>query len=121
MTPKGVGRGWRWGSNSHPVPWVRSPPAAAQKLNFLVFGGVILVVYGLISFIKTAKSFRNIVRDYQSVKIKKGYWKLFVKGFLLSSPFLKILFYFYSIFISISLLSKNPVFISSPGGQGSIP
>ena len=52
--------------------------------NFLVFGGVLLIVYGLISFIKTSKSFRSIVRDYQKVKIKKGYWKLFVKGFLLN-------------------------------------
>ena len=52
--------------------------------SFLVFGGVLLVVYGVISFIKTSKSFRDIVRDYQKVKIKKGYWKLFVKGFLLN-------------------------------------
>ncbi|MEM1001971.1 MAG: LysE family transporter [Bacteroidota bacterium] len=52
--------------------------------NFLVFGGVLLVVYGVISFIKTSKSFSNIVRDYQKVKIQKDYWKLFVKGFLLN-------------------------------------
>lgn len=52
--------------------------------SFLVFGGVLLVVYGVISFIKTSKSFRDIVRDYQKVKIKKGYGKLFVKGFLLN-------------------------------------
>lgn len=52
--------------------------------NFLVFGGVLLVVYGIISFIKTSKSFRSIVRDYQKVKIKKGYGKLFIKGFLLN-------------------------------------
>jgi len=52
--------------------------------NVLVFGGVLLVVYGVISFIKTSKSFRTIVRDYQKVKIQKDYWKLFVKGFLLN-------------------------------------
>jgi threonine/homoserine/homoserine lactone efflux protein len=52
--------------------------------NVLVFGGVLLVVYGVISFIKTSKSFRTIVRDYQKVKIQKHYWKLFVKGFLLN-------------------------------------
>lgn len=52
--------------------------------NFLVFGGVLLIVYGFISFIKTSKSFRSIVRDYQKVKIQKDYWKLFVKGFLLN-------------------------------------
>jgi threonine/homoserine/homoserine lactone efflux protein len=52
--------------------------------NFLVFGGVLLIVYGIISFIKTSKSFRAIVRDYQRVKIQKDYGKLFIKGFLLN-------------------------------------
>ncbi|MGC6431187.1 MAG: LysE family translocator [Jejuia sp.] len=52
--------------------------------NFLVFGGVLLVAYGLISFIKTSKSFREIVREYHKVEIKKGYGKLFLKGFLLN-------------------------------------
>ncbi|TXE12955.1 LysE family translocator [Seonamhaeicola algicola] len=52
--------------------------------NFLIFGGVLLIVYGLISFIKTSKSFREIVREYHKVEIKKGYGKLFLKGFLLN-------------------------------------
>jgi threonine/homoserine/homoserine lactone efflux protein len=52
--------------------------------NFLIFGGVLLVVYGSISFIKTSKSFRSIVREYQRVEIQKDYGKLFIKGFLLN-------------------------------------
>jgi len=52
--------------------------------SFLVFGGVLLVVYGAISFIKTSKSFRSIAREYHKVEIKKGYGKLFIKGFLLN-------------------------------------
>ncbi|MFH4969272.1 LysE family transporter [Gaetbulibacter sp. M240] len=52
--------------------------------NFLIFGGVLLSVYGFISFIKTSKSFRDILRDYHRVEIKKGYGKLFLKGFLLN-------------------------------------
>ena len=52
--------------------------------NFLVFGGVLLVAYGIISFTKTSKSFREIVREYHKVEIKKGYGKLFLKGFLLN-------------------------------------
>ena len=52
--------------------------------NFLIFGGVLLVTYGIISFIKTSKSFREIVREYHKVEIKKGYGKLFLKGFLLN-------------------------------------
>ncbi|WP_445736384.1 LysE family translocator [Mariniflexile sp.] len=52
--------------------------------SFLIFGGVLLVAYGFISFVKTSKSFRNIVREYHKIQIKKGYGKLFLKGFLLN-------------------------------------
>ncbi|MBJ7879650.1 LysE family translocator [Gelidibacter salicanalis] len=52
--------------------------------NFLVFGGMILVVYGIISFTKTSKSFRSIVREYHKVELQKNYGKLFLKGFLLN-------------------------------------
>ncbi|AJR02901.1 LysE family translocator [Siansivirga zeaxanthinifaciens] len=52
--------------------------------NFLIFGGVLLVVYGIISFVKASKSFRSIVKEYHKVEIKKGYGKLFLKGFLLN-------------------------------------
>jgi len=52
--------------------------------NFLIFGGVLLTAYGVISFIKTSKSFRDIVREYHKVEFKKNYGKLFIKGFLLN-------------------------------------
>lgn len=53
--------------------------------NFLIFGGVLLVVYGFISFIKTSKSFRSIVREYHKVEMpKNAFGKLFIKGFLLN-------------------------------------
>lgn len=52
--------------------------------NLLIFGGVLLFVYGLISFIKTSKSFRKIIREHQSVTLKKNYFELFFKGFLLN-------------------------------------
>ena len=52
--------------------------------NFLIFGGVLLIAYGIISFIKTSKSFRDIVREYHKIEIRKGYGKLFLKGFLLN-------------------------------------
>lgn len=53
--------------------------------NFLIFGGVLLVVYGVISFMKTSKSFRSIVREYHKVEIQKNvYGKLFIKGFFLN-------------------------------------
>ena len=46
--------------------------------NFLILGGVILFFYGVISFIKTSKSFRSIVKEYQKVKIQKNYIQLFM-------------------------------------------
>lgn len=52
--------------------------------NFFVFGGVLLVVYGLISFVKAQKSFRTILREYHSIEVQKNYGKLFIKGFLLN-------------------------------------
>jgi len=52
--------------------------------SFLIFGGVLLVVYGLISFMKTSKSFRSIAKEYHKVEIQKNYGKLFLKGFLLN-------------------------------------
>ena len=52
--------------------------------NLLVFGGVVLTVYGLISYIKTSKSFREIFREHHSIEIKKNYTALFFKGFLLN-------------------------------------
>ncbi|RIA11111.1 threonine/homoserine/homoserine lactone efflux protein [Flavobacteriaceae bacterium MAR_2010_72] len=52
--------------------------------NFLIFGGVLLAVYGLISFIKTSKSFRSIAKEYHRIEFKKNYGKLFLKGFLLN-------------------------------------
>lgn len=52
--------------------------------NFLLFGGVLLVAYGLISFVKTSKSFREIVKEYHRIDIQKKYGKLFLKGFLLN-------------------------------------
>ena len=42
------------------------------------------MVYGFISFIKTSKSFRDIVKEYHRINIQKKYGKLFLKGFLLN-------------------------------------
>ena len=52
--------------------------------NFLIFGGVLLMAYGIIAFIKTSRSFRAIVREYHRVEIKKNFGKIFIKGFLLN-------------------------------------
>ncbi len=50
----------------------------------LIFGGVILVAFGVISYIRTSKSFIKIVREHYSVETKKNHGGLFLKGFLLN-------------------------------------
>lgn len=52
--------------------------------NLVIFGGLILCVFGVISYIKTAKSFRQIVREHYNVDTKKNLLGLFIKGFLLN-------------------------------------
>lgn len=81
--------------------------------SFLVFGGVLLVAYGIISFIKTSRSFRSIVKEYHRVEIKKGYGKLFIKGFLLNFINIGVLLGWLGfIVIGTSITSsKNGIFI----------
>lgn len=50
----------------------------------LIFGGVVLVAYGVISYVRTTKSFVKIVREHYAVKVKKNLGGLFLKGFLLN-------------------------------------
>ncbi|WP_310994271.1 LysE family translocator [Aequorivita marina] len=52
--------------------------------GLLIFGGVILVAYGIISYIRTNKSVFKIVREHYAVKVKKNLGGLFLKGFLLN-------------------------------------
>ena len=52
--------------------------------NLIIFGGLILCVFGIISYIKTSKSFRQIVREHYNVDPKKNLLGLFIKGFLLN-------------------------------------
>ena len=52
--------------------------------GLLIFGGVVLIAYGIISYIRTAKSFIKIAREHYAVNIKKNLGGLFLKGFLLN-------------------------------------
>ena len=52
--------------------------------GLLIFGGVVLIAYGIISYIRTAKSFIKIVREHYAVNTKKNLGGLFLKGFLLN-------------------------------------
>lgn len=65
-------------STNHLLDKIKHDP----KLTIL--GGVILIIYGLTSYLRINKSFRRIVREYYKVEINKRYGKLFIKGFLLN-------------------------------------
>ncbi len=52
--------------------------------GLLIFGGAILIAYGIISYIRTNRSFFKIVREHYAVKVKKKLGSLFLKGFLLN-------------------------------------
>lgn len=50
-----------------------------------IFGGIVMVAYGLISFLKLHKASKNIEEDAEVVAlIKNNYFSLFIKGFLLN-------------------------------------
>ncbi|WP_203295127.1 LysE family translocator [Luteirhabdus pelagi] len=52
--------------------------------SLLIFGGVVLIAYGVISYIRTNRSFFKIVREHYAVEVKKKLGNLFLKGFLLN-------------------------------------
>jgi threonine/homoserine/homoserine lactone efflux protein len=52
--------------------------------KLIIFGGLILLAFGVISYIQTSKSFRKIVREHYNVDPKKNLLGLFIKGFLLN-------------------------------------
>ena len=47
--------------------------------GLLVFGGVILIAYGVISYIRTSKNFIKIVREHYGVSVKKKPWRTIFK------------------------------------------
>lgn len=52
--------------------------------GLLIFGGAILIAYGIISYIRTNRSIFKIVREHYAVSVKKNLGGLFLKGFLLN-------------------------------------
>ena len=52
--------------------------------GLLIFGGAILIAYGIISYIRTNKSIFKIVREHYAVNVKRNLGGLFLKGFLLN-------------------------------------
>lgn len=77
--------------------------------NFVIFGGVLLVTYGTISFVKTSKSFRSIVREYHKVELEKNaFGKLFMKGFLLNFINIGVLIGWLGFIVIGSTITESP-------------
>lgn len=81
--------------------------------GLLIFGGAILIAYGIISYIRTAKSFIKIVREHYAVQVKKNLLGLFIKGFLLNFVNFGVLAGWIGTIIMANALttSKNGVFL----------
>jgi threonine/homoserine/homoserine lactone efflux protein len=77
--------------------------------NFVIFGGMLLVTYGTISFVKTSKSFRSIVREYHKVELEKNaFGKLFIKGFLLNFINIGVLIGWLGFIVVGSTITESP-------------
>jgi threonine/homoserine/homoserine lactone efflux protein len=50
----------------------------------LIFGGAVLMAYGVISYIKNKRAIYKIVRSYSAVEVKRNFGSLFLKGFFLN-------------------------------------
>ena len=65
-----------------------------------IFGGLIMVTYGVISFLKQKKANKKLVTNEEVELIKKNYGSLFVKGFLLNFINVGVLGFWLLIFIT---------------------
>ncbi len=65
-----------------------------------IFGGLIMVTYGVISFVKQKKAIKKLDFKDQIELIKKNYFQLLVKGFLLNFINVGVLGFWLLIFIT---------------------
>jgi len=65
-----------------------------------IFGGLIMVTYGIISFVKLKRASKKIDESVEVELIKKNYGSLFVKGFLLNFINVGVLGFWLLIFIT---------------------
>ena len=71
----------------------------SNQPGLYVFGGVILLVYGITTFVKKVSKKKETEKE--QVKIRKGYLGLFVKGFLLNFINIGVLVFWLGIIIVV--------------------
>lgn len=69
--------------------------------SLFIFGGLIMVTYGIISFLKINKTAKNEIIENEAKDIlKKNYFSLFIKGFLLNFINIGVLGFWLAIIIT---------------------
>lgn len=70
--------------------------------SIFIFGGILMLTYGVISFIKLRKiATTEAVSEIAEIMIKKNYFSLFLKGFLLNFINVGVLLFWFLILITI--------------------
>ncbi|MBU3680930.1 MAG: LysE family translocator [Flavobacterium sp.] len=67
-----------------------------------VFGGILMLTYGIISFLKTKKAKKELIEnDDEEELVKTNYLGLFIKGFLLNFINVGVLLFWFLILITV--------------------
>jgi threonine/homoserine/homoserine lactone efflux protein len=66
-----------------------------------IFGGILMLTYGIISFIQLKKISKENQEEIEEVLVKKNYLGLFIKGFLLNFINVGVLLFWFMILITI--------------------
>lgn len=66
-----------------------------------IFGGILMLTYGIITLLKTKKAIRDLDENIIIEIIKKDYLSLFIKGFLLNFINVGVLLFWFLILITI--------------------
>lgn len=73
----------------------------SNQPGLYVFGGVILLVYGITTFTKKDSKKKVMETEEKAVKISKGYLGLFIKGFLLNFINIGVLVFWLGVIIVV--------------------
>ena len=66
-----------------------------------LFGGILMLTYGIISFVKLQKATKNFDENEVLEPIINNYWNLYIKGFFLNFINVGVLLYWFLILITI--------------------
>lgn len=71
-----------------------------DKPSLFIFGGILMLVYGIISFVNLKKERKINTESIDNEIIKKNYWSLYIKGFFLNIINIGVLGFWTAIILS---------------------